>query len=68
MPHPSEPLVLVVDDYQDAREMYAEYLKASGFRVAEARTGIEAVSKAREVKPDCILMDLSLPGIDGWEG
>ena len=62
-----QPLVLVVDDYQDAREMYAEYLKASGFRVAEARTGIEAVAKARELQPDCILMDLSLPGIDGWE-
>lgn len=62
-----QPLVLVVDDYQDAREMYAEYLKASGFRVAEARTGLEAVSKARELHPDCILMDLSLPGIDGWE-
>ena len=63
----AEPLVLVVDDYQDAREMYAEYFKASGFRVAEARTGIEAVAKARELLPDCILMDLSLPGIDGWE-
>jgi CheY-like chemotaxis protein len=62
-----EPLILVVDDYQDAREMYAEYLKASGFRVAEARTGLEAVAKARELHPDCILMDLSLPGIDGWE-
>jgi two-component system cell cycle response regulator DivK len=67
MSPPSEPLVLVVDDYQDAREMYAEYLKASGFRVEEARTGVEAVAKARAVKPDCILMDLSLPGIDGWE-
>jgi CheY-like chemotaxis protein len=63
----AEPLVLVVDDYQDAREMYAEYLKANGYRVAEARTGLEAVAKARELKPDCILMDLSLPGIDGWE-
>lgn len=67
MSPPSQPLVLVVDDYQDAREMYAEYLKASGFRVEEARTGVEAVAKAREIKPDCILMDLSLPGIDGWE-
>lgn len=47
--------------------MYSEYLKASGFRVAEARTGLEAVSKAHELQPDCILMDLSLPGIDGWE-
>jgi two-component system, cell cycle response regulator DivK len=67
MKPPSDPLVLVVDDYQDAREMYAEYLRASGFRVEEARTGVEAVAKAREVQPDCILMDLSLPGIDGWE-
>jgi two-component system, cell cycle response regulator DivK len=63
----SGPLVLVVDDYQDAREMYSHYLKSSGFRTAEARTGIEAVAKARELKPNCILMDLSLPGIDGWE-
>lgn len=62
-----EPLILVVDDYQDAREMYAQYLQASGFRVAEARTGLEAVRFARELRPDCILMDLALPGIDGWE-
>ena len=60
-------LVLVVDDYQDAREMYSHYLNASGFRTVEARSGTEAVSKARELKPSCILMDLSLPGIDGWE-
>jgi two-component system, cell cycle response regulator DivK len=67
MGNPTGPLVLVVDDYQDAREMYSEYLQASGFRTAEARTGVEAVAKARELKPACVLMDLSLPGIDGWE-
>ena len=61
------PLILVVDDYQDAREMYAEYLQFSGFRVAEARNGNEAVEKAFELVPDLILMDLSLPGMDGWE-
>ena len=61
------PLVLVVDDYQDAREMYSEYLEFSGFRVAEARNGIEALEKAFELLPDLILMDLSLPGMDGWE-
>jgi CheY-like chemotaxis protein len=61
------PLILVVDDYQDAREMYAEYLQFSGFRVAEARNGNEAVEKAFALKPDLILMDLSLPGMDGWE-
>lgn len=61
------PLILVVDDYQDAREMYAEYLQFSGFRVAEAKNGNEAVEKAFELRPDLILMDLSLPGKDGWE-
>ena len=62
----ARPLVLVVDDYQDAREMYAEYLSFSGFRVAEAGTGVEALEKAFELQPDVILMDLSLPGMDGW--
>jgi CheY-like chemotaxis protein len=61
------PLILVVDDYQDAREMYAEYLQFSGFRVAEARNGNEALEQAFALKPDLILMDLSLPGMDGWE-
>lgn len=61
------PLILVVDDYQDAREMYAEYLQFSGFRVAEAKNGNEAVAQALSLKPDLILMDLSLPGMDGWE-
>jgi two-component system, cell cycle response regulator DivK len=61
------PLVLIVDDYQDAREMYAEYLEFSGFRVAEARNGAEAVEKAFALHPAVILMDLSLPVMDGWE-
>lgn len=62
-----KPLVLVVDDYQDAREMYAEYLEFSGFRVAEARNGVEAVDRAVALGPDVVLMDLSLPVMDGWE-
>ena len=61
------PLVLVVDDFQDNREMFAEYLSFSGFRVAEAATGREALDRAFELIPDLILMDLSLPEIDGWE-
>jgi CheY-like chemotaxis protein len=61
------PLILVVDDYEDAREMYAEYLRFSGFRVAEARNGNEALEQAFALTPDLILMDLSLPGMDGWE-
>jgi two-component system, cell cycle response regulator DivK len=61
------PLVLVVEDYQDAREMYAAYLQFSGFRVAEATNGVEAIEKTLELMPDIILMDLALPKMDGWE-
>ena len=66
-PESTAPLVLIVDDYQDAREMYAEYLSFSGFRVAEASNGLDAVNQAIELTPDIILMDLSLPVMDGWE-
>jgi len=61
------PRVLLVDDYPDAREMYAEYLEFSGFEVVEAENGMEALQRAVETSPDIILMDLSLPVMDGWE-
>ena len=64
---PQAPLVLLVDDFDDAREMYLEYFKYSGFRTEEARNGEEALKKAVELLPDAILMDLSMPLIDGWE-
>jgi two-component system cell cycle response regulator DivK len=67
MPRTGAPLVLVVDDYTDAREMYSDFLVFSGFRVVDAKDGAEAIEKAIEVRPDIILMDLSLPGVDGWE-
>ena len=47
--------------------MYAESLLVQGYRVAEASDGVDALEKARTLDPDLILMDLSLPGIDGWE-
>jgi two-component system cell cycle response regulator DivK len=61
------PLVLVVDDYSDAREMYAEWLRVCGYRVAVAGTVGEALALARRDAPAAILMDLSLPGVDGFE-
>ena len=63
----AKPLVLVVEDYQDAREMYSAYLQFSGYRVAEATNGVEAIEQAQELMPDIILMDLALPKMDGWE-
>ncbi len=59
--------VLIVDDYLDAREMYSEFLRFSGFDVIEAADGKEALQRAFETLPDIIVMDLSLPGMDGWE-
>jgi two-component system, cell cycle response regulator DivK len=61
------PLVLVVDDFQDNREMYAEYLTYCGFRVIEAKNGKEAIEQAFAQNPNVIIMDLSLPVMDGWE-
>ena len=66
LPSPA-PLILVVEDFEDAREMYRDYLDFAGFRVETARDGLEGIEKARALLPDLILMDLSLPGIDGWE-
>jgi two-component system, cell cycle response regulator DivK len=60
-------LILVVDDYQDAREMYAEYLEYAGYRVATAANGAEAVEKTFREKPEAILMDLSMPLLNGCE-
>lgn len=60
------PLVLVVDDYEDNREMYAEYLRYCGFEVDTAVTGVEAIDKVHTRVPDIIVMDLTMPALDGW--
>jgi CheY-like chemotaxis protein len=59
--------VLVVDDYADSREMYAVHLSCVGFDVIEASNGVEALERAAESAPDVVVMDLSLPIMDGWE-
>ncbi len=59
--------MLLVDDCQDTRELYAEYLELSGFDVKEADDGIVAVHEAVRVLPDIIVMDMSLPRLDGRE-
>jgi two-component system cell cycle response regulator DivK len=63
----AQPLVLLVDDSEDNREVYAQYLAFAGFRVEMAVDGVEAVEKASDLRPDVIVMDLSLPRLDGWE-
>jgi two-component system, cell cycle response regulator DivK len=60
-------LVLIVDDFADDREMYSCLLSLHGFQVAVACDGEEALQKAADLLPDVIIMDLSLPGVGGWE-
>jgi len=66
-PDEKPDLILLVDDYQDGREMYADSLRFAGYRTLEASSGLEAMQLAFDRRPSLILMDLSLPGRDGWE-
>lgn len=59
------PRVLLVEDTEDTRQMMRKLLEMSGFQVVEATNGREAVEVAARVRPEIILMDLSLPFIDG---
>lgn len=59
--------VLLVEDNEDNRIIYATALRYAGYGVIEATTGTEGVQQAREGQPDLILMDISVPELDGWE-
>lgn len=59
--------MLLVEDQSDLRRLYAEQLALSGFDVIEAEDGATALARSTDQTPDVVLMDLSLPGIDGWE-
>jgi CheY-like chemotaxis protein len=61
------PLVLLVDDLEDQRELYREYLEFVGFRVEIAKDGFEAIEKAQALHPEVVVMDLAMPGLDGFE-
>ena len=67
---PASPIgltLLLVEDNEDNRIIYSTVLRHTGYEVVEALDGAEAVALARSVRPDLILMDISIPKIDGWE-
>jgi two-component system CheB/CheR fusion protein len=61
------PSVLIVEDHDDSSQFFASVARAEGHRVQTASSGAEALRMAEESWPDLILLDLALPGIDGWE-
>ena len=63
----TQRVVLIAEDYADTRALYAEHLADAGFRVVEASDGEQAVTLARQLRPDAVIMDLSMPKVDGWE-
>lgn len=64
---PRGPLVLVVEDDHATRALYRDHLQGVGFRIADAHNGFQALEKARELRPDAIVTDLAVPGMDGFE-
>jgi CheY-like chemotaxis protein len=61
------PRIMIVEDNEFSRDALARRLQRRGFEVTLAADGLQALSVARESHPDLVLMDLGLPGIDGWE-
>lgn len=63
----TQPRILIVEDFEDAIELYAEYLRFHGMDVLTALTAQEGLQIARQQKPVAIIMDAELPGMSGWE-
>lgn len=59
--------VLLVDDDLTLREMYEERLKTEGFNIVQATNGEEALLKAREIKPNIVLLDIMMPKVNGFD-
>ena len=59
--------LLLVDDYADSLEMWAIFLRSSGYDVVTAMTGLEAIERAETTRPDLVLLDLQLPEVSGVE-
>ena len=59
--------ILLIEDNEDNRIVYSTILRHFGYEVMEAQTGEDGIAMAERDRPDLILMDVGLPGIDGWQ-
>ncbi|HEX6940406.1 MAG TPA: response regulator [Longimicrobiales bacterium] len=63
----NESPILVVDDDPDALEIVGTYLESRGYKVATASDGRQALAMVEELRPSLVLLDVMMPGMDGWE-
>ena len=66
MTEPAKGTILIVEDTEEFRDIYSDAIAADGYEVLEARDGMRGLELAKKRKPDLILLDLMLPGIDGF--
>lgn len=66
-PRDEAPLILIIDDTEDNREVYVQFFRHQGWRVSAAEDGIEGLRMASEQLPSLIVLDLGLPKMDGWQ-
>jgi two-component system phosphate regulon response regulator PhoB len=63
---PDKPLILIADDEEDVRDLVCMNLRRAGFETEEAVDGLEAVAKAHRLKPAAVVLDVMMPGRDGY--
>jgi CheY-like chemotaxis protein len=63
----ANPVVLLVEDNEDTRRVYGMILRHFGYEVEEVTNGLDAVAAARSRRPSLVLMDIGLPGLNGWQ-
>jgi CheY-like chemotaxis protein len=66
-PDPRDPVVVVIDDDRRSLDLMTVYLESWGVRAVQARDGTEGLETIRRVRPVAVVLDIRLPGIDGWE-
>jgi CheY-like chemotaxis protein len=63
----TKPMIVLAEDNEDTRRVYGVILRHFGYDVREATNGVDAVHLVREIRPSLVLMDIGLPGLDGWQ-
>jgi CheY-like chemotaxis protein/anti-sigma regulatory factor (Ser/Thr protein kinase) len=67
LPPERQCTVVMIEDDRASADLFSAYLEQTGIRIVRARTGHEGLARIRRLKPDAVLLDIRLPGMDGWD-